>query len=314
MTAVANPGYHFVSWSDGVTTSSRTDANATANLSVSASFAINTYTLTYAAGSNGTLSGSTPQTVNFGTNGTQVTAIANPGYHFVSWSDGVTTSSRTDANVTANIAVTASFTVTLPPTPIAFVQVAAATPQFSSQTVAIHFASIQTAGNMNVIVVGWNDTISSVQSVKDNVGNVYTLAAGPVSGNGFQQAIYYAKGIKGGATTVTVTFSQKVPYADIRILEYSGVGMLDQTVGASGASSTSSSGSVTTTAANELIFSANTVASYTKKAGSGFTSRIITSQDGNIAQDRIVSSIGTYFDTTSISGSAGWVMQMVSFK
>ena len=72
-------------------------------------FALNTYTLTYTAGANGTLAGTTPQTVNSGANGSQVTAVANTGYHFVSWSDGGTTAARTDTNVTTNLSVTASF-------------------------------------------------------------------------------------------------------------------------------------------------------------------------------------------------------------
>ena len=114
VTAVANSGYKFASWSDGVTTASRTDANVNANISVTASFAVNTvntYTLTYTAGANGAISGTTPQTVSSGGSGSAVTAVANSGYHFVSWSDGVTTASRTDANVSANISVTASFAV-----------------------------------------------------------------------------------------------------------------------------------------------------------------------------------------------------------
>jgi hypothetical protein len=109
--AVANTGYHFVSWSDGVLTASRTDVNVTANISVTASFAINAYTLTYTAGANGTISGTTPQTVNHGANGAAVTAAPNLHYHFVSWSDGVLTASRTDLNVTANISATASFVI-----------------------------------------------------------------------------------------------------------------------------------------------------------------------------------------------------------
>ena len=50
MTATPGTGYHFVKWSDGVLTAARTDTNVTADLSVTASFAINTYTLTYTAG------------------------------------------------------------------------------------------------------------------------------------------------------------------------------------------------------------------------------------------------------------------------
>ena len=87
VTAVADAGYHFTSWSDGVLTASRTDSNVHANLSVTASFAINTYTLTYTAGANGSISGTSPQTVNDGGSGSAVTAVADAGYHF---SRGVT--------------------------------------------------------------------------------------------------------------------------------------------------------------------------------------------------------------------------------
>jgi len=74
-------------------------------------FSIVTYTLTYTANANGTISGTTPQTVVSGGSGTAVTAVPSGGYKFVSWSDGVTTAARTDTNVTANISVTASFTI-----------------------------------------------------------------------------------------------------------------------------------------------------------------------------------------------------------
>ena len=45
MTAVPNTGWHFVDWSDGVLTAARTDLDVTANIAVTANFAIDTYTL-----------------------------------------------------------------------------------------------------------------------------------------------------------------------------------------------------------------------------------------------------------------------------
>jgi hypothetical protein len=72
---------------------------------------VDTYTLTYTAGANGTISGTSPQTVNQGASSTAVTATPDAGYHFVSWSDGSLTAARTDTNVTANINATASFAV-----------------------------------------------------------------------------------------------------------------------------------------------------------------------------------------------------------
>jgi uncharacterized repeat protein (TIGR01451 family) len=111
VTAVPNTGYHFVQWSDASTTNPRTDTNVTADLSVTASFAINTYALTYTAGANGTISGTSPQTVNYGASGTAVTVVPDTGYHFVQWSDGSTTNPRTDTNIIGNLTVTASFAI-----------------------------------------------------------------------------------------------------------------------------------------------------------------------------------------------------------
>ena len=83
----------------------------TANISVTANFAINTYTLTYTAGANGTITGTSPQTVNYGASGTAVTAVPSTGYHFVNWSDASTANPRTDTNVTGDISVTANFAI-----------------------------------------------------------------------------------------------------------------------------------------------------------------------------------------------------------
>ena len=75
------------------------------------------YTLTYTAGTNGTITGTSPQTVSHGTDGTPVTAVADEGYHFVDWSDGSTANPRTDTNVAADITVTANFVSNYYPTP-----------------------------------------------------------------------------------------------------------------------------------------------------------------------------------------------------
>ncbi len=119
LTATADVGYHFVSWGDdcaGFMTPACTltmDGSKTA----SATFAINTYTLTYTAGANGMVSGTSPQTVNYGASGTAVTAVPNAGYHFVNWSDASTQNPRTDTNVMANVSVTANFALDVCSTP-----------------------------------------------------------------------------------------------------------------------------------------------------------------------------------------------------
>ncbi len=197
---------------------------------------------------------------------------------------------------------------------IGFAQVAAATPQSTVATVSVSYPGAQTAGDLNVVAVGWNDTAATVQSVQDSAGNTYSLAIGPTSGTGMRQSIYYAANIAGGSNTVTVTFSQAAAFPDVRILEYRGVTTLDVTAGASGSSTSANSGSATTTNANELIFGANYVSTLTGAAGSGFTSRIITSPDGDIAEDKVVTVVGSNNATATLTSAGPWVMQMVTFS
>ncbi len=122
-----------------------------------------------------------------------------------------------------------------------------ATPQSPKSTVPVTFTSAQTAGNLNVVVVGWNDTTATVSSVTDSKGNVYTPAVGPTVLSGqLSQAIYYAKNIQAAAAntnTVTVQFSVAAAYPDIRILEFSGIDAanpVDVTAAATGPSGSNS--------------------------------------------------------------------------
>jgi hypothetical protein len=200
--------------------------------------------------------------------------------------------------------------------PIKFVQVAAATPQSPQSTVTVAYPQTQTQGNMNIVVVGWNDSVATVQSVTDSLGNPYSLAVGPTTGTALIQSIYYAPNIRSGTNSVTVTFTQQAVAPDVRILEYSGLdpaSPFDVAAGASGNSSSASSGSAITKFASELIFGADMVFTATKGPGAGFTSRIITS-DGDIAEDEMVSATGTYSATAPLTSSGPWVMQMATFK
>jgi hypothetical protein len=198
--------------------------------------------------------------------------------------------------------------------------------------VKVAYTSAQTAGDLNVVIVGWNDTIAQVNSVSDTAGNVYQLAVGPTVETGDEtQSIYYAKniGLPGsGTNTVSVNFTGTPAYPDIRILEYSGidpVNPLDVTVWAmngnppssliTNPTSTSSTGTVPTTNAADLLVAANTVGSTTTGPGTGFTQRLLTNPDGDIAEDRIVSTAGLYSATAALTNSNGsWVMQMVAFR
>jgi hypothetical protein len=102
VTAFPETGYVFVGWSDDYPAPSRIAAAVHADLSVTATFAVLTHTLRYSTCRHGDITGTTKQTVAHGGSGTQVTAVPHTGYHFVKWSDGDTSATRTDNNVSAS--------------------------------------------------------------------------------------------------------------------------------------------------------------------------------------------------------------------
>ncbi|HZF16033.1 MAG TPA: fibronectin type III domain-containing protein, partial [Steroidobacteraceae bacterium] len=186
-------------------------------------------------------------------------------------------------------------------------------------TVTVAYAAAQTAGNLNVVVIAWNDGTTSVQAVTDTRGHVYRLAVGPTRVAGTASlAIYYAANITASAAnanSVTVTFNAATVYPDVRVAEYSGISTtdpLDVAIGATGTGTTANSGSVTTTNANDLLVGGNYIATFTNAAGSGYTSRVITT-DGNLLEDRNVTAVGSY-NATGTQGSGWWIMQMAAFK
>jgi uncharacterized repeat protein (TIGR02543 family) len=109
VTAVADPGYCFDSWSDGSIDNPRTDYWVCEDFDVTAYFVVRPITLDYWSEGNGYLEGETLQTVDYGDDGTAVTAVPDKGYYFVGWSDGSTDNPRTDLAVTDDLAVAAQF-------------------------------------------------------------------------------------------------------------------------------------------------------------------------------------------------------------
>jgi len=185
------------------------------------------------------------------------------------------------------------------------------------------FKSAQKVGDLNVVIVGWNDSSAQVTSLSDSKGNVYHLAVGPTVLTGsvpLSQAVYYAQNISAataGANTVSVTFNAAAVSVDLRILEYSGLdplSPLDVSAAATGNSATSSSGTVITKNANDLLVGANLVWTGTTGPGSGLTQRLNTNPDSDIAEDKMVTTTGSYSASAPLSSVGPWVMHMVAFR
>ena len=108
LTAVAEYGYHFTQWSDGVTDNPRT-VTVQNSATYTAQFEINSYILTVQSSNPaiGTTSGG--GSYNYLTP-VNITAIPNAGYHFTQWSDGNTDNPRL-VSVTQNATYTAQFAI-----------------------------------------------------------------------------------------------------------------------------------------------------------------------------------------------------------
>jgi hypothetical protein len=203
---------------------------------------------------------------------------------------------------------------------VTYVQSNSVTPGKQS-TITATFTGAQTASDLNLVFIGWEDTTSQVSSVSDTSGNVYVLANRNVFPGIGQQVAYYAKNIaraSPGVNTVQVAFTAAVPYPDIRIVEYSGLDLvnpLDVAAGSHGRSTLTTSGSVTTTNANDLLVGSN----YTNHTTTGpgtpyYTQRLIDSY-GEIVEDAIVTAAGSYSATAPQAPRATWyIMQMLALR
>jgi len=225
----------------------------------------------------------------------------------------------TDAagNLSSYSNTTSSITQALA-TNITFAQGASNSPQSTTATVSAPYPAAQMAGDLNVIIIGWNDTTASVKTVTDSSGNSYVLAVGPTKqSSNTTQSIYYAKSIvsaPANANTVQVVFNGSAAYPDLRILEYAGANLVNPIDAGAGASGNNGADtvSVTTTSAGDLLVAGNYIQRVTSGPGPGFTSRMIT-VDADVVEDESVTAAGNYSASAPVNGG-WWVIQVVALK
>ena len=184
----------------------------------------------------------------------------------------------------------------------------------SGSSASAAFSQVNTAGDLIVAYVVW-DNLDSV-SMSDSNGNTYTAATVRQSfGDNWSAQVFYAPILAGGSNTVTATFSTPIAsFGIVYVHEYSGlaaVNPVDVSASGIGASAAMSSGAVMTTHANDLLFAAGASDNAVTKAGSGFTTRL--TGFGNLTEDRVVTTAGSYAGTAKQNGSQ-WVMQLVAFR
>jgi 6-phosphogluconolactonase (cycloisomerase 2 family) len=151
---------------DGVNTS----ADATVTVTVNGISGPPSYTLTYSAGANGSITGSSPQTVIAGSSGSAVTAAPNAGYHFVQWSDGSVANPRTDTSVNADLNVSASFAINS----YTVTSVATGAGTINSASISVSYGDTATF----TLTPTGQASILSVQGCGGTLaGNIYTTGA-----------------------------------------------------------------------------------------------------------------------------------------
>lgn len=120
------------------------------------------------------------------------------------------------------------------------------------------FSAANTAHNLIVVIVGWNDTTRSITGVTDSAGNTYAAAAAQASGSLLRQAIYYAKDIAAYAAgnVVTPAWDGTPSVPQVEILEFYG---LDRTSPL--AASSSKSGTYICSACNRTVVATDAITS-----------------------------------------------------
>ena len=249
--------------------------------------------------------------------GTPTTAGSAPVFVSVSDGDG-----GTDGK-------TFSWTVTAPASgsSVPFVQGAAITSSNTLTDVAVTFVAAQTAGNLNIVVVGWqDDTGAQVNSVSDGWGNFYSLLAPPVTQAGVgTQAIYGAIDIvaaPAGSNQVFVNFTNLVTAADVRVAEYSGVepaNSIDTTASSVGSSSAAGAAHGLSTAHNGDFLVAAVMRPgdpdqpIPSAAGAGFIAQFAAGT-GSLLEDAIAPNGSSAHATASLADSTNWLIQVVALR
>jgi hypothetical protein len=177
-TVTPDPGYHIAlvtGCSGTLNGNTYTTGPVTADCTVSATFAINTYTVAPTAGPNGAISPNTPQTVNYNQTAA-FTLTPNIGYHIAlvtGCSGTLSGSTYTTGPVTADCMVSATFainTYTVAPSAGANGSISPSTPQTVNYYQTAAFTITPNTGYHIALVTGCSGTLN---------GNTYTT--GPVT-------------------------------------------------------------------------------------------------------------------------------------
>jgi hypothetical protein len=221
--------------------------------------------------------------------------------------------------------LTNGFSVTTPPA-ISLIQKATFSRQpTSSGTVTLTLPQATAAGH--TLIVGVSFWPLDISSVTDGSGDAFTRGLATsihhnVNGSATYTNFYYAKSTAGGTTALALNFSGGSTYLLVAVAEVAGLdpaAPLDQSGFHESLTATTawSSAAVTTTTANEYLFSwaASEASSVTCASPvSGWTIESQTNPATVCLLDRVVSATGSYQASATASTAQNYAMEIVTFK
>jgi hypothetical protein len=191
----------------------------------------------------------------------------------------------------------------------------------TGSTLSTAFDVGTTAGNTLYVAVGMADTTWTMTSgPSDSCGDTFTEAANsPVTSSGARIRIYTAP-TSGGCSTITLGTSVSAAY-NVYLAEYNNIdtsSVVDCTSSGTGNSTSLATGNCVSSVANTTLvsFGFQPVNNATYTAGSSYT---IEEQNGGTghscaAEDRNVTSAGTYTGTMTSDTSGDWAIHVLALK
>ncbi len=224
------------------------------------------------------------------------------------------TASNSGGTVTATVTVTVSADVDR-------VQHKSGSSYFGN-SIALTLNSPTTSGNTLIVAVtDYYAAADPDSTIADNKGNIWKIATN--YSNAARVKVYYAQNITGGFNHQVTISTPTGAFFIATAVEYSGLGnsggVIDAVQTDRRSSSSYTSGSLTTTSTNELLFGVHHVysPSATFTPGNSWLT-VETKSDGAVhahqVQDRVVSAMGSYASTGALSAALDTQSVVVAFK
>ena len=196
----------------------------------------------------------------------------------------------------------------------AHVQSARAARTGAVASVEVALPRAQTAGDLDVVVVTWNDATANVSSIRDRAGNAYARVGEPARIGAISQVMYFAPAIRGGANALTATFDVDARDPDVRVLEFSGVALRDPVVASAqrtGTGTLAASGALDLATSPSLLVAAGAGPRGLDRPGAELA--LDAASGAALSAYGVVRSTGPREATAALDGGA-WLFQAVAFR